>query len=92
MKISDKDFHPHILKRMSERGITKLEIKKTLNDGLAISDVKAGTLGKKYLFNFNNVWNNKFYKFKEVKVFYKLINKRIILLTAISRFGNEFKI
>ena len=58
MKFFEKDFHPHILKRMNERGITKVEIVKTMNDGKVTDDSKIGTFGKSYVFEFNGEINS----------------------------------
>jgi len=90
-KISEKDLHPHILKRMEERGIRIEEIEKTLNEGKTTPKAKEGTFGKIYVFSFfNDYWEGKYYQKKEVTVYYKIENKKIILLTAIARYGDAF--
>ncbi len=53
IKLSEKDFHKHILKRMRERGVTRREVEKTLNEGIQDKDAKEGTFGKKMVFRFN---------------------------------------
>lgn len=73
---------------MEERGISIQEIEETLNKGSLAKDVKAGTNGKVLIFRFNDEWEGKFYKSKEVTVYYKLIKNKIFLLTAIARYGN----
>ena len=70
-KLSPEDFHPHFLKRMEQRGITKEEIKLTLNNGKPVEDAKVGTLGKVCVFDFNDYWESNYYKQKEVTIYYK---------------------
>ena len=91
IKLSDKDFHKHILKRMRERGVTRKEVEKTLNEGIQDRDAKEGTFGKKMVFRFSREWDAIYYEEKEVVVYYKLKNDEIILLTVISRYGKFTK-
>ena len=46
------DYHPHLEARMSQRGISKEEIEKTLEKGWAAEDAKLGTKGKTMVFTF----------------------------------------
>ncbi len=87
IKLSEKDFHKHILKRMRERGVTRKEVEKILNEGIIEKDAKQGTLGKKMVFTFKKKWEDIYYEEKEVIVYYKLKNGEIILLTVIVRYG-----
>ena len=91
IKLSEKDFHKHILKRMRERGVTRREVEKTLNEGRQDRDAKQGTFGRKMVFRFNREWQDIYYEEKEVVVYYKLINDEIILLTVISHYGKFSK-
>ena len=91
IKLSEKDFHNHILKRMQERGVTRSEVEKTLNEGIQDTDAKQGTFGKKMVFRFNREWDAIYYEEKEVIVYYKLKKDQIILLTVISRYGKFTK-
>lgn len=90
IKISDADLHAHLKARMEQRGVTKDEIEKTLNEGWEAEDAKPGTFGKVFIFPYNNLWENEFFEEKEVSVYYKLINGSIMLLTVKTRYGNEF--
>ncbi|MFC2089015.1 DUF4258 domain-containing protein [Calditrichota bacterium] len=90
MKISEKDLHPHLRKRMKERGVSFDDINITLEFGNLVDDAKIGTFGKKYVFTYNSYWEKIFYKFKEVYVYYKLIENKHIVLTVIARYGDKF--
>lgn len=91
IKFSYEDLHGHLKKRMEQRGITLEEIEYTLNNGWGIEEAREGTHGKVYVFYYNKEWEGKLYKEKEVKVFYKMENDRIIVLTAIVRYGEKFE-
>jgi len=88
IKLSGSDFHPHILKRMQERGVLRKEVEITLNEGIPERNTKQGTLGKRKVFIFNKEWCGAKYPEKEITVYYKLVNDRIVLLTVIARHGN----
>jgi len=92
IKLSKSDFHSHILKRMRERGISIEEIEKTLNEGKYAEDAKKETNGKKYVFNFGKEREGIFFKQKEVTVYYKRKENKIILLTVLARYGDKFEI
>jgi len=87
IKLSEKDFHKHILKRMQERGVTQKEVEITLNEGEPEENAKQGTLGKRKVFTFQKEWCGVYYDEKEVIVYYKSQNNKIILLTVIARYG-----
>lgn len=89
-KLSDKDIHNHLKMRMIQRGITKEEIEKTMNYGWDASNAKPGTFGKVYVFNYNRKWEGKFFKEKEVIVYYKVINKKVLLLTVKAKYVEGF--
>ena len=72
---------------MLQRGITREEIEAVLNEGREATDSKPGTLGKLFVFEYNNVWEGKLFEEKEVSVYYKFINDNIVLLTAKARYG-----
>ncbi len=91
MKVKDADIHHHLRARMLQRGISKEEIEITINKGWAAEDAKEGTIGKTYIFSYNNYWEDKFYEEKEVIVYYKIKEEKIILLTAKARYGKNFK-
>ena len=56
IKIADGDLHPHLKARMAQRGITKDEMEKVLNEGWPAADAKSGTLGKVLVFQYNGMW------------------------------------
>jgi len=88
--VTEADLHPHLRARMHQRGITREEIERTLNEGWEASDAKPGTLGKVFVFPYRMEWEGQFYEEKEVTVYYKLTPEGTILLTAIARYGKGF--
>lgn len=90
VKLTEGDFHSHLKARMMQRGITKEEIEKTLTEGWEANDVKIGTVGKVFVFPYNNYWEGKFYEEKEVSVYYKYIRDSLVLLTVKAKYGKEF--
>ncbi|MEK6590686.1 MAG: DUF4258 domain-containing protein [Nitrospinota bacterium] len=54
MKVKDTDIHHHLEARMLQRGISKEEIEITINKGWIDEDAKEGTLGKTFVFPYNN--------------------------------------
>jgi len=91
MKIKDSDIHHHLNARMLQRGISKEEIEITINKGWTAEDAKEETIGKTFVFPYNNYWEDKFYDEKEVTVYYKMKKEKIVLLTAKARYGKNFK-
>ena len=89
-KISDADLHPHLKARMSQRGVTVEEIQTVLNRGWEAGDAKPGTIGKVSIFPYNETWEGKLYEEKEVSVYYKLADDKIMLLTVKARYGKGF--
>ncbi len=75
---------------MAQRGVSLEEIERTLNDGWAAQDAKAGTFGKIMVFEFGAQWENKFYQQKEVTVYYKIISDGLLPLTIKARYGQNF--
>ena len=73
-----------------QRGITREEIERTLNEGWEVTDAKVGTLGKVMVFPFRAEWEGHFYEEKEVTVYYELTKEGLILLTAKARYGRGF--
>lgn len=76
---------------MFQRGISMEEIEITINKGWDADDAKEGTIGKTFVFSYNNYWEDKFYNEKEVAVYYKIKEKKMVLLTAKARYGKSFK-
>ncbi len=90
IEISEGDLHPHLRARMVQRGVTREEIEKTLNDGWEADDAKPGTLGKVVVLPYNGPWESEFFEEKEVRVYYKVINDTVMLLTVKARYGKGF--
>lgn len=88
--ITQEDVHSHLAARMRERGITLEEVNMALRNGWAADDVKEGTFGKVYVFEYRKERLGKIYEEKEVTVYYKIIADRLIPLTAKARYGNNF--
>lgn len=91
INISDDDLHAHLRARMAQRGITRQEIEKTLNEGWEAKDSKSGTVGKVFVFPYNRTWQDELFEEKEVTVYYKIVNEHIVLLTVKARYGRHFK-
>jgi hypothetical protein len=90
IKISDNALHPHLKARMLQRGVKVEEIERVLNEGWDVTDSKSGTLGKVFVFPYNGIWEGKLFEEKEVTVYYKLVNDRMMLLTVKARYGKGF--
>lgn len=90
IKVLDTDLHPHLKARMLQRGITKEEIETVLNNGWDATDTKPGTIGKVFVFQYNEMWEGKFFEEKEVSVYYKMVNDTMMLLTVKARYGKGF--
>ena len=75
---------------MLQRGVTREDIERTLDEGWKARDAKAGTLGKVMVFVFDREWEGRRYKEKEVTVYYKLVGNDVVVLTAKARYGDEF--
>jgi len=91
IEISDNDLHAHLKAPMEQRGITRAEIARTLNDGWEAKDAKSGTIGKVFVFPYNKIWQDDLFQEKEVTVYYKIINEDIVLLTVKARYGKHFR-
>lgn len=87
IKFADSDIHPHLRARMYQRGVTKEEIEKVMNEGLEADDAKAGTCGKVLVFPYNRNWEGINFEEKEVRVYYKIIEGEVIVLTVKARYG-----
>ena len=91
IKIVDNDLHTHLKARMEQRGITRVEIERTLNEGWKAKDAKSGTVGKVFIFPYNRTWQGDLFQEKEVTVYYKVIKEDIVLLTVKARYGKHFR-
>lgn len=89
-RVAEADLHFHLRMRMQQRGVTREEIERTLNEGWEATDAKPGTLGKALAFPYAAEWEGEFYPEKEVTVYYKRVEEGIVLLTVKARYGREF--
>ncbi|MCK4486038.1 MAG: hypothetical protein KAU38_04655, partial [Desulfobacterales bacterium] len=60
------------------------------NEGWEAKDVKAGTIGKVFVFPYNRTWQGNLFAEKQVTVYYKVENEGIVLLTVKARYGKHF--
>jgi hypothetical protein len=89
-RIAQADLHAHLRARMHQRGVTREEIERALNEGWEAADAKPGTPGKVMVFPYEAEWQGQFYQEKEVTVYYKVTDESIILLTVKTRCGRGF--
>jgi hypothetical protein len=90
IQITDTDLHVHLKARMVQRGISKEEIERTLNEGWTAGDAKAGTQGKVLVLTYQDQWEGRWYEEKEVSVYYKGVEGSLVLLTVKARYGKDF--
>ncbi|MCS6804386.1 MAG: hypothetical protein RMM98_16335 [Acidobacteriota bacterium] len=88
--LTESDLHPHLIARMEQRGVTLTELQQTLEHGWDASDAKPGSYGKTAIFPYNAEWEGHFYEQKEVTVYYKVTEGRLVLLTVMARYGKNF--
>lgn len=75
---------------MLQRGVTREEIERTLNDGWEALDAKPGTGGKVFVFPYHGKWEGEFFEEKEVTIYYKTVGNAVVLLTVTARYGKGF--
>jgi len=90
IEVLGEHLHPHLAARMLQRGVTREEIERTLNQGWEAVDAKPGTQGKVFVFPFLAEWEGQFWEEKEVTVYYKKVGDAVVLLTVKARYGKEF--
>ncbi len=88
--IRESDIHHHLRMRMEQRGVSLREIERTLNEGWAALDAKEGTLGRVFVFTYDSDWEGQHFEEKEVTVYYRYTESKLILLTAKARYGKDF--
>jgi len=75
---------------MVQRGVSKDEIEKVLNDGWEAQDAKSGTQGKTMVFVIATEAAETPHSEQEVTVYYKHIDRQLILLPVKARYGQHF--
>jgi hypothetical protein len=88
--LTDDHFHSHVRRRMEQRGVTEEEVRETLDVGWAAPDAKPGTDGRTQVFPYDETWEGTHYDEKEVTVYFKKEEGKIILLTVLARYGSDF--
>lgn len=88
--ITEADLHPHLLARMEQRGVTKAEIDRAVNEGWDAADAKPGTSAKTIVLPYQQEWEEEWYAGKKVTVYYKAASEGMTLLTVKARCGREF--
>ena len=84
------DLHAHLAARMAQRGVRADEVEEVVNDGWPATDAKPGMEGRVKVFPYNAEWEGKLFAEKEVTVYYKRGEARIVVLTGKARYGNGF--
>lgn len=90
IKLTEEDLHPHLKARMQQRGVAQQEVERALNQGQEATDAKPGTSGKVIVLPYRAEWEGRFYEQKEVTVYYKIKDGRLVLLTVKARYGRDF--
>ncbi len=90
IRITEKDLHVHLKARMAQRGVTREEIERTLNEDWEAVDAHLGTQGKVLVFPYQRQWEGQFYEEKEVAVYCKGVRGSLVLLTVKARYGKNF--
>ena len=60
--IKESDIHHHLQMRMQQRGVSLNEIEITMNEGWEAVDGKEGTIGKVFVFPYNNYWAGSYFE------------------------------
>lgn len=90
VEIKESHLHPHLKSRMRQRGISLEEMEIVINSGWDASDAKRGTIGKVFVFPYNEHWEGKYFEEKEVTIYFKQKGMELIVLTAKARYGKAF--
>lgn len=75
---------------MRQRGVALDEIEEAMNAGWTAADAKPGMCGKTMVFAYAAEWEGKSYPEKEVTVYYRVIEGKIVVLTVKARYGSSF--
>ncbi len=77
----------HTLVRAQERGTTKQEIIDVIKTGTSIPSKYPNRKGKSKVYKFNKKRNNKYYKQKQIEVYYIEEDEKIITITVYVFYG-----
>jgi len=90
LRLTPSDLHAHLAARMAQRGVSSDEIEEVVNTGWPATDMKPGVEGRVKVFPYNAGWEGKLFSEKEVTVYYKCEEGRIVVLTVKARYGSGF--
>jgi len=76
---------PHAIEKMEERGVTQEEVVGTVERGEDFP-AKLGRTGFRRNFEYNDVWNGKWYGTKQVEAFAVREDDGWLVITVISKF------
>ena len=79
-------IEPHTLKRALERGASENEILEVMEKGSSIK-AKNDRFSKELVFDFKNIWNDKYYEQKKIEVIYTIEDDLIITITVYVFYG-----
>ncbi len=82
----DVQLDEHTLLRATERGTTREEIVEVVTSGNE-NEAKNSRKAKYKIYNFENIWNGKFYKHKRVEVVFVIEHETIITVTVYVFYG-----
>ena len=89
-RLGPSDLHAHLAARMAQRGVSADEVEEVVNDGWPATDAKPGMEGCVKVFPYNGEWEGKLFAEKEVVVYFKRADDRIVVLTVKARYGSGF--
>jgi hypothetical protein len=78
-------FHPHALQRMDERGVTRAEVRRTIEIG-QIYPAKFGRRKYGMSFSYRDVWRSKFYEHKHIEVYCVDEGEDTLVITVVVKY------
>ena len=79
------EMHPHAIARLAERGVTRAEVERAVNEGERFP-AKFGRTGFRKDFPFNDYWRGTHYSQKQVEVLAVEEDDGWLVITVISRY------
>ncbi|MBM3325628.1 MAG: DUF4258 domain-containing protein [Calditrichaeota bacterium] len=77
---------PHTRQRMPKRGVSQSEIVEVIQTG-ELFPAKLGRTGRFKVFQFDSIYEGKFYQQKRIEVIYVEENNKIVTVTVYARYG-----
>ncbi|MGB9006647.1 MAG: DUF4258 domain-containing protein [Candidatus Aminicenantales bacterium] len=78
-------FHPHALQRMDERGVTRAEVRRTLEIGQKCP-ARFGRRKYEMSFSYRDIWRSKFYEHKHLEVYCVDEEKDTLVITVVVKY------